>query len=176
MKKCKQYFRVCLLLMFVSTGFAVAQTPFYYHTIHSHGLSFVGGRTAKLNYMYQQTHHRQLKFSATYVSDAYDQGANHIETNVYNLNLQLQFKVIHIGKLFINTALGGGGYFLSSKDRLDIKIDEWQPDFALGFQAEFYLIRNKVALTADYDILYMPWSDIYDFLHTPTGGITLFLF
>lgn len=170
---------LCLITltgMLVFSGTGAAQTPYYFHTIHSHGLSFAGGRTAKLNYMYQQNHARQIKLSGTYVFDAYTQGANEIEANLYNINLQFQFKTLRIGRLFINTALGGGGYYLKARDLLDIEHDEWQPNFVVGWQAEFYLIRNKVALTADYDILFTPWSDIYRFLHVPTGGITLFFF
>lgn len=170
--------------IFIKIAFAVlflpgcihAQKPYYFHTIHSHGLSATGGRTAKINYMYQMNHTRQLKLSGSYIYDSYDQGRNHIKTNIYNTNIQLQYNIIHKNTVFLNVAVGAGGYYLSAKDLLNIKHREWRFNFVTGMQAEIYILRNTLALTVDYDIFFMPWSRIYDFMHIPTAGVTLFLF
>jgi len=164
---------LCVILL---PGYTFAQQPYYFHTIHSHGLSVAGGRTAKINYMYQMNHSRQLKLSGSYIYHAYDQGQDHIKTNIYNTNIQLQYNVINKNEIFLNLAAGAGGYFLSAKDLLDIKHREWKFNFVAGAQAEFYILRNILCLTIDYDILYMPWSRIYQFMHIPTAGVTLFLF
>ena len=153
-----------------------AQQPYYFHTIHSHGLSFTGGRTARINYLYQMSRIRQLKISGTYIYDSYDQGADHIKSNIFLANAMFQYKFIHSNKFFINLALGGGGYNLVGKDILNIKVKEWRFNFVGGIQAEYYIVNNTIALTLDYDILYMPWSKIYEFVHVPTAGVTLFFF
>ena len=170
-----QFLGVALYLIFLP-GCIFAQKPYYFHTIHSHALSATGGRTAKINYMYQINHHCQLKVSGTYIYDSYDQGRNHIKANIYNTKIQFQFKIINKGIMFLNLSLGAGGYYLSAKDLLDIKYDEWKFDFVAGLEAEFYIVRNTIALTIDYDIFYMPWSKIYQFLHIPTAGFTFFFF
>jgi hypothetical protein len=36
------------------------------------------------------------------------------------------------------------------------------------------LQRNRLAIVVDYDFLYMPFSDLYDFLHVPTAGLAVF--
>lgn len=153
-----------------------AQEHYYYHTIHTHGLAFSVGRTASVTYLYQMKHNRQLKLSGTFIYDAYNQGRNRIQANIFNPNVQLQYTVIHHNDFFFNVALGGGGYYLTAKDRLRIKVDEWRFNLAAGGQAEYYIKQNALALTLDYQLLYLPWSKIYDFLHTPTLGITMFFF
>lgn len=172
--------RIVLLFMLLSGAFCshigFAQEPYYFHTIHSNGLSFVAGRTIKLNYLYQLSRMRQLKLSGTYVYDSYDQGRNRIRANVFLANAQFQYQLIHSNQFFINLALGGGGYHLQAKDKLNIKHKEWRFNFLGGVQVEYYIVKNTLALTFDYDILYLPWSKIYEFLHVPTAGVTLFFF
>lgn len=167
-----------LLWMIFLSGIVIAQgnEPFYYHTIHSHGLSLSGGRTAKVNYLYQTSHGRQFKLSGNYVFDAYDQDLNRIESKIYNGNLQYQFNLLHKSKFFLHAVLGAGGYYLKAQDLLNIEYTEWKINFLVGAQAEIYLVRNKIALTVDYDFMYMPWSGIYDFLHLPNAGLTFFFF
>jgi hypothetical protein len=164
-----------MMMTFISTDI-FAQEPYYFHTIHSHGLSFIGGRTAKINYMYQISRIRQLKVSGTYIYDGYNQGRDHIKSNIYLGTVQFQYKLINNDKFFLNMAIGGGGYNLVAKDRLNIKLKEWRFNFVGSLQAELYIVRNVLALTVDYDILYMPWSKIYEFMHVPTAGLTLFFF
>ena len=165
-----------ILFIFFSSKSIFGQEPYYFHTIHSHGLSFIGGRTAKINYMYQINHLRQLKISGTYIYDRYNQGRNRIRANIYIANAQFQYNLINADKFFFNLGFGGGGYKLSAKDKLNIKHKEWGVNFVAGVQAEWYIVRNVLALTVDYDILYMPWSKIYEFVHIPTAGVTLFVF
>lgn len=165
-----------LLLVNPITEDIFAQEPYYFHTTHSHGLSFIGGRTAKINYMYQISRIRQLKISGTYIYDSYDQGRNHIRSNIFLANALFQYNVMNSNQFFLNLALGGGGYNLVAKDRLNIKHKEWRFNFIGGIQVEYYVVNNTIALTLDYDILYLPWSKIYEFVHVPTAGITLFFF
>jgi len=165
-----------ILLIFFSSELIFGQEPYYFHTIHSHGLSFVGGRTARINYMYQMSRIRQLKVSGTYIYNSYNQGNNHIKANTYMTNILLQYNLIDANQFFINLSFGGGGYNLIAKDRLNIKHKEWRFNFVGGIQAELYVVRNVVALTVDYDIIYMPWSKIYEFLHIPSAGLTFFFF
>jgi hypothetical protein len=164
-----------ILITFISKAI-FAQEPYYFHTIHSHGLSFIAGRTVKINYMYQMSRSRQLKISGTYIYDSYDQGRNHVKSNLFLLNALFQYSIISKEQFFLNLALGGGGYNLVGKDRLNIKHKEWRFNFVGGIQAEYYIVNNTIALTLDYDILYLPWSKIYEFMHVPTVGITLFFF
>lgn len=166
----------CLWLLLLLPGFSSAQELYYFHTIHSHGLSVAGGRTARLNYTYQVSHLRQLKISGIYIYDAYNQGRNRIKSNIFNADVQFQFHLVNKSQAFLNFAIGGGGYYLTSKDVLSIKHKEWRVNFAAGLQAELYIVRNTLALTVDYDFLYMPWSKIYEFMHIPTAGITFYLF
>ena len=153
-----------------------SQEPYYFHTIHSHGLSFIGGRTAKVNYLYQLARNRQLKLSGTYIYDSYNQGKNKIKSNIYVTNIQFQYNLLNTERFFLNCGFGLGGYYLTAKDLLDIKHKEWRIDFTAGLQLEFYIVRNTIALTVDYDLIYMPWSKIYEFMHVPTGGITFYFF
>lgn len=164
------------LILLLIPHLVSAQEHYYFHTIHSHGLSVAGGRTAKLNYTYQASHLRQLKFSGLYIFDSYEQANNRITANIFNVNFQLQYHLINSDRFFLNGALGGGGYYLGAKDLLNIKHKEWRVNLAAGMQAEFYLVRNTMALTLDYDLLYMPLSKLYEFLHIPTLGLTFYLF
>ena len=169
-------FPVVILLYICLPGDISAQQPYYFHIIHSHAISASIGRTVKVNYMYQMNHARQLKISVNYIQDAYEHERDHITANIYNSNAQLQFNFVNKGRLFMNFALGGGGYFLTAKDVLNIKHEEWRFNFVAGLQTEIFMMRNKLAFTLDYDFCYMPWSKIYEFLHVPTIGITWFFF
>lgn len=162
--------------LFITTPTMLAQEPYYFHTINSHGLSLGAGRTTRLTYLYQLKHNRQLKLSGTYIYDSYDQGRNHIKNNIYNVNAQFQYHLINKNRLFLNYAVGLGGYHLAAKDLLNIKHREWKFTFVAGFQAEYYIARNRFAITLDYDFLLMPWSRIYNFLHVPTVGVIMFFF
>ena len=168
-------FGLLIVTSFISID-VFAQEPYYFHTIHSHGLSFLGGRTAKINYMYQISRIRQLKVFGAYIYDNFNQGNDHIKSNIYLGNVQFQYKLINNDQFFLNMAIGGGGYNLISKDRLNIKLKEWRFDFVGSLEAELYIVRNVLALTLDYDVLYMPWSKIYEFVHVPTAGVTLYFF
>jgi len=167
-------FTACFLVCIFEN--LAAQKPYYFHTIHSHGLSLTAGRTVKLNYMHQLTHVRQFKLSGAYIYDSYSQDRNKIKAQIYNMNFQFQYQVIYNKNFFLNMALGFGGYHLYSKDLLNIKHSEWSVNFVTGVQAEFYIKKNDLALTLDYDIFYMPWGKIYEILHVPTVGLTFFLF
>ena len=173
-----KFFSLFWLIFFTlfATDSILAQEPYYFHTIHSHGLSFTGGRTARINYMYQMNRIRQLKVAGTYIYDSYDQGKNQIKSNIYMTNVLFQYNLINANKFFINLSFGGGGYNLIAKDRLNIKHKEWKFNFVGGIQAELYVVRNVIALTVDYDIVYMPWSKIYEFMHIPSAGLTFFFF
>lgn len=170
------YLGVIALLNLLIAHPTFSQEPYYFHTIHSHGLSFIGGRTAKINYLYQLARNRQLKLSGTYIHDSYSQGKNRIKSNIYVANVQFQYNLLNTEQFFLNGGIGLGGYYLSAQDVLNIKHQEWRVDFTAGAQLEFYIVRNTIALTLDYDFIYMPWSKIYDFLHVPTGGITFYFF
>lgn len=165
-----------LILGVMLCGSLGAQEPYYFHTIHTHGFTLAGGRTVKLNYMYQVSRSRQFKLSGIYIRDSYNLDRNEVTADVYNLNLQFQYVLLNFDKVFVNVSLGAGGHYLRASDLLNVKYDEWRVDFVAGGQMEFYLIRNKIALTLDYDFLFTPWSRIYDFLHLPNAGLTLFLF
>ena len=153
-----------------------AQEPFYYHTKNSHGLSLVGGRTARVNYMYQMSRRQQFKLSGSWVRTGFENSGNDITANTYSLDLQFQFNVINIGRFFLSGGFGAGGYFLRAKDVFDNKSDELRLNLVGGGQAECYIVRNSIALTLDYDVLITPWSKVYDFIHVPAAGITFFFF
>lgn len=170
-----QKYWFCLMLLLLP-GFASAQEPYYFHTIYSHGLSVAGGRTAKLNYMYQLSHLRQLKISGTYIYDAFNQNRNRVKTNIYNSNIQFQYHLVNEKGVFLNFAIGGGGYYLTAKDLLNITHKEWRFNFVAGLQMEWYIVRNTIAITVDYDFLYLPFSKIYEYMHIPTAGFTFYLF
>ncbi len=164
---------ICLICSFEPIQ---AQDSYYYHTIHSHALTANFGRTVKLNYLYQLGHARQLKISGIYVYDNYDQGRNQVQANIFHTHLQLQWNVFHNENFFYNMSAGGGIYYLRAKDLLAIKFNEWRPGFIGGMELEYFVKRNTIALTMNYDFCYMPWSKIYDFLHIPTAGISFFFF
>lgn len=152
----------------------LAQEPYYFHTIRTNSLTASFGRTWKAQYTYQLSRRGQLKVMGTYISDAYDQGNNRIDAEVYNFNIQIQQNIFHYEEFFAHLNVGVGGYQLDAKDRVDTTVRERKFSFAGGLQIEFYLIRNSIALIGDYDILWMPFSDVYRFLHSPTVGIGFF--
>ncbi|MBN2008765.1 hypothetical protein JW960_05430 [candidate division KSB1 bacterium] len=164
------------LLYHPAINIAQTQNPFYYHTIHTHGISVLGGRTFKMNYIYQMNHNSQFKLSGTYIYDNYDQNRDRISADIFNLTFQMQYNLIHKKKLFLNPVIGVGGYYLRAKDLLNINNKEWKFSFVTGLQAEYYVVRNVLAVTIEYDFLYMPWSNIYNFMHIPTLGVTVILF
>jgi hypothetical protein len=165
-----------IVILLGSSNQVFAQDSYYYHTIHSHGLTTNFGRTVKLNYLYQLVHSRQLKLSGTYVYDNYGLGRNEVSANIYNIHVQMQWNVFHNENFFCNLAAGGGGYYLQAKDLLAIKFHEWRPGLVGGMELEYFVKRNTIALTLNYDFFYMPWSKIYDYLHVPTAGVTFFFF
>jgi hypothetical protein len=171
------YLLAGLIVIFLGSFNQVfAQDSYYYHTIHSHGLTTNFGRTVKLNYLYQLGHSRQLKLSGIYVYDNYNQARNQVQANIFHTHVQMQWTVYHQDKFFCNLATGGGVYYLRAKDLLSIKFQEWRPNFVGGIELEYFVKRNTIALTLNYDFFYMPWSKIYDYLHVPTAGISFFFF
>ncbi len=174
----KELFKKQHLMWFIMAFLVTAvsaQDPYYYHTISSHGLSIKGGRTGKVNYMYQMSHKRQLKLSANYVSDSYDQDLNKIDADIYSGDIQFQQNVMNINRFFLHFTFGAGGYYVSAQDLLGIEYTERHFNFIGGLQAEVFLLKNSIALSVDYDMFYMPWSNIYEFLHIPTAGLTFYL-
>lgn len=164
------------LMMLMLPSLASGQDVFYYHTESSHGLSFVGGRTARINYMYQMSHSQQFKMSGSWIRDTFENNGNEITSNTYSLDLQLQYNLINIGRFFLNGGFGFGGYFLQAKDVFNNKAEEWRFNFVGGGQAEFYIVRNSIALTLDYDVLITPWSKVYNVIHVPAAGVTFYFF
>ncbi|MDZ7290673.1 MAG: hypothetical protein ONB44_13960 [candidate division KSB1 bacterium] len=152
-----------------------AQDSFYFHTIHSSSLAAMYGRTYKVHYAYQLSHHRQLKLSGLYVFDEYTQAdGNHIKADVYNLGVQFQYNLIHLNKFFFSVNLGAGAYIIKAGDLIGIKFKERKVNLLGGMQAEYYLQRNRLAILVDYDMLYFPFSKLYEILHVPTVGVGLF--
>ncbi len=152
-----------------------AQDTYYYHTVHSSSLAAMYGRTYKVHYAYQLSHLRQLKLSGLYVFDEYTQGdGNRIKADVYNLGLQFQYNLLHADKFFFNINLGAGGYRITATDLIGVKFKEWKVNFLGGAQAEFYIQRNRLAIFVDYDVLYFPFSKLYEVLHIPTAGVGVF--
>jgi hypothetical protein len=153
----------------------LAQDTYYYHTVHSSSLAATYGRTYKVHYAYQLSHLRQLKLSGLYVFDEYTQAdGNRIKADVYNAGLQFQYNLLHADKFFFNINLGAGGYRITATDLIGVKFKEWKVNFLGGAQAEFYLQRNRLAILVDYDVLYFPFSDLYEVLHVPTVGVGVF--
>ena len=95
---------MAVLGMVLLCGTLLAQENYYYHTINSHALSVTAGRTVKLNYGFQTSHKRQFHWSATYLSDAYDQedSANRVEADLINTNLQFKFNLLNKSRFFLN--------------------------------------------------------------------------
>lgn len=161
-------------LLFLPTALVAQQEAYYFHTIHSSSLAAMYGRTYKVHYAYQLTHSRQLKLSGLYVFDEYTQNNNRIEADLYNLNVQFQYNLAHVNKVFFGIHLGVGGYLLKAVDLIGLEQKERKINFVGGVQGEYYVRRNSLAIVVDYDILYLPFSDIYEFLHVPTLGVGLF--
>ncbi len=148
-----------------------AQQNWYYHTIHSSSLAVQYGRTVKLTYANQLSRSRQFKLSLYYISDEFDLGEDLVTSDMYNVNLEFQYNLIHLGKAFVNGHAGFGGYNLQVKNTIDQKHDETKFSLIGGFQGEYFIQRSALAIVCDYDILYTPWSDVYEFLHLPRIGL-----
>jgi len=162
---------VLAMLALFAPGTSRAQQNWYYHTIHSSSLALQYGRTAKLSYTNQLSRTRQFKLSLCYIFDEFDSGEDHIKSDIYNLNLEFQYNLMHLGRTFVNGHAGLGGYMLEAKNTIDQKHDETKFSFVGGFQGEFFLQKGALAVVADYDVLYTPWSDVYQFLHLPRFGL-----
>ena len=163
---------ILILLCFSTSG--RAQQPWYFHTINSHSLAAQYGRTYKINYAYQLTNKRQLKLSGIYVFDEYSQKRDRVKADIYNLNLQFQYVFFHFNRVFINGSVGAGGYSLKAGNLLNQRHKETKLNFIGGLQAEYYFRRSTLAVIFDYDVLYMPFSRIYEFLHLPSVGVALY--
>jgi hypothetical protein len=161
------------LFLLLPTGM-LAQDSYYFHTIHSSSLAAMYGRTYKVHYTYQLSRLRQLKLSGLYVFDEYEQDRNRIKADIYNLSVQFQYNLIHLKKGFLSVHVGPGGYILKAQDLLSLTHKETKLNFVGGFQGEYYVLRNRLAVLVDYDIFYMPFSKIYEFLHVPTVGLGVF--
>jgi len=147
---------------------------FYYHTIRSKAVMASVGRTLKLQYTKQQTHHLQLRISTNYIDDRYTISDNKIRSTIGNLNVHLQYNLVHFNRLFVNGSMGAGGYYLKAEDQIGITIKEGFVNLSAGLQLELYISRNKMALVADIDILYMPRSEVYTFLRSPSIGFAFY--
>ncbi|MDZ7343959.1 MAG: hypothetical protein ONA90_05535 [candidate division KSB1 bacterium] len=166
-----------LLLIFLSllpTVLLAQPGSYYFHTINTNSLAFTVGRTFKGTYAHQLSRFRQLKISGIYVADEYEQDANRIRADVFNAGLQFQYNVLNIKKIFLSANLGLGANYLQAIDLIDIKHEKLSLSFIGGFQGEYYFDQNRWALLLDYDILYLPFSGLYEFLHIPTIGLGIF--
>ena len=165
---------VAFLLGMLPAAAMAQQDVFYYHTIHTSSLAAMYGRRYKVNYTYQLSHNRQLKLSGQYIFDDYTENNDHVESDLYNVNVQFQYQLMHAQRIFFGLNVGVGGYVLNAVDEIGIKQRERTLNFAGGLQGEYYLTRNRLALLVDYDILYLPFSDVYQFLHIPMLGLGVF--
>lgn len=143
----------------------------YYHSVHSSSLALQYGRTYKLSYAYQLSRARQLKISGMYVFDEFDNGPDHVKSDVYNVNLQFQYNLLHFDKAFVGMHVGGGGYILKAGNLVDQRFKERKLNATFGLQGEYFINKSSMALVADYDVLYFPFSDLYEFLHLPRVGV-----
>lgn len=167
--------RILLGFLIVFPASLLAQQDlYYYHTVRSSSLAAQFGRTVKAHYTYQATHSRQFKISGLFIDDEFSLGENRVEADIYNLNLEFQYQLLHKKQMFLGMHLGLGGYLLNSKDRIGVEQKERNVNLAAGLQAEYYIWRNNLAVVIDYDILFMPFSDVYEFLHVPTGGLGIY--
>ncbi|MDZ7268099.1 MAG: hypothetical protein ONB48_09635 [candidate division KSB1 bacterium] len=162
---------VALLLCLPAAG--RAQPSKYFHTIHSNALALQYGRTAKLTYANQMSRRQQFKLFALYIGDKFDLGRDQVRSKVYNVNLQLQYHLLHLQRLFVNGSLGGGAYHLRARNSLDQKHTETKINFAGGLQGELFIQGSRLALVFDYDVLYLRFSGLYEFVHIPTVGLAL---
>lgn len=164
---------LCFLLLLPTS--LLAQDSYYYHTIHSSSLAALYGRTYKGHYAYQLSRHRQLKVSGTYVFDEYTQSdGNRVKADIYNLGLQFQYNLVHLGNVFFSINLGAGVYQIKATDLIGIKFKERRVNLIGGAQVEYYLKKNRLALLIDYDALYFPFGKLYEVFHVPTAGLGLF--
>jgi len=162
-----------LSLFFLPASLFAQQDLYYFHTIHSSSLAAMYGRTIKAHYTYQLSHRRQLKISGMFVSDEYTKNNDDINADVYNLSVQFQYNLLNKKKFFSGVHVGVGGYLLNAEDEIGLKQKERNVNFIGGVQAEFYVWRNSLAVVADYNVLYMPFSKVYRFLHVPTAGLSI---
>ena len=169
-------FRLMLILfaMLALPAAGKAQDAWYFHTVNSHSLSALYGRTYKLDYAYQLSKRRQLKITGLYVFDEFSINPDRVKSDIYNVNVQFQYNVIHVNQVFLNANFGVGGYSLKAGNILSQRHRERKINFIGGFQGEYYLRRSSLAVIVDYDILYLPFSDLYEFLHIPTVGMEFF--
>ena len=166
--------KILFLVFLVLPMRSFAETPYYYHTINTNSISAAFGRTVKVNYNYQLTRLRQLRVSALYLSDQFDLDRNTIQAKLYNLNVQFKYDLFYLKNSFLNLSIGLGGYYLDSKDKLDVQYNEWHISLVAGGQFEWYIKKNTLALIADIDFLYLPFSKLYTFLWVPTAGVGIF--
>lgn len=152
---------------------ARAQQSEYFHTIRSNALALQYGRTAKLTYAHQMSRRQQFKLSGLYIGDKFDLGRDEVRSKVFNVNLQLQYNLLHLQRLFVNGSLGAGAYHLRARNSLEQKHNETKVNFAGGVQGELFIQGSRLALVFDYDVLYMRFSDLYEFVHIPTVGLAL---
>lgn len=162
---------LCSLFLLPASLFGQA---FYYHTKKSSSLTAAYGKTGKLNYTYQLSHNKQLRLLGAYIRDEYEQNINEITSNIYTVNVQLQHNLIFLKRLFININAGAGWYWLEATTNTNQRATENKPVFTGGVQAEFYLYQNRLAVVGDLDVFYMPFSDVYRVLRSPTVGLALY--
>ncbi len=171
MKMTAKIFASALLALLALPEMSRAQQQWYYHTVHSSSLSALYGRTYKLNYAYQLSRARQLKISGMYVFDEFDNGPDHVKSDVYNVNLQFQYTLLHFNKAFLGAHVGAGGYILKAGNLVNQRHKERKLNGIFGLQGEYFINKSSMALVADYDVLYLPFSDLYEFLHLPRVGL-----
>ena len=159
------------LFLLLSPTAGSAQQEWYYHTVHSNSFSALGGRTVKLNYEYQMSRTRQLKVTGMYVYDKFDLDRDQVKSDLYGLHFQFQYHLFEVNKLFVKANAGFGGYMLNAQNLLEQEHDEVKLSFMGGFQAEYFIQRSTLALVLDYDILWLAFSDLYEFLHLPNVGV-----
>jgi len=164
---------VSFILLLPASLFA-QQDLYYFHTIRSSSLAAMYGRTVKAHYAYQVSHRRQFKLSGLFINDDYRKNSNHVDADIYNVSLQFQYNLVNQKKFFSGIHLGIGGYLLNAKDLIGIEQMERNVNFVGGLQLEYFVWRNHLAVVVDYDVLYMPFSKIYEFLHVPTAGLGIY--
>jgi TolB-like protein len=141
---------------------------------HSSSLAAMFGRTVKAYYARQVTQGLRFRLVGLYIADNYNQNNNHIEADVYNLNLQFQLNLVNQNRLFLDMYGGIGGYLLNAKDLIGIDVNELSVNLIGGLQVEYYVRRNRLAIISAYEILYLPSSNIYEFIHVQTAGVGIF--
>jgi len=74
----------------------------------------------------------------------------------------------------LSANFGAGVYQIKATDLIGVDFKETKVNFLGGAQLEYYLMRNRLALLVDYDVLYFRFSDLYEVLHVPTAGVGFF--